>query len=158
MAFNDLILGGGGDEPDPTALAAHGASMFVDIEFGPAEALKRLAADVVALIDTGASVNCIDDDLARALRLPVIDLAPMGGVGGLHQSNVYLASLHVKSLNARFYEPLHGVHLAAAGLEHRILLGRPFLRHFVLVYDGMRGVVSIADHASRAAVLSTRLA
>jgi hypothetical protein len=36
----------------------------------------------VALIDTGATVSCIDEKLAQKLSLPVIDRRYVGGVAG----------------------------------------------------------------------------
>lgn len=152
MPRNDLFFPDADGRPDPAALTAHGPSIFVDLEFDDGGRSARLASDAVAMIDTGASVNCIDEGFAASLGLPAIDRRRMGGTGGLHASTVYLCALHVKSLDLRFYEPLHGVRLVDSGLEHRILLGRPFLRHFVLVYDGIGGVVTLADRASRAEV------
>jgi hypothetical protein len=46
-----------------------------------------------ALIDSGAGGDCIDDDLAKSLALPVTDEGEISGVGGKHWASVYLARL-----------------------------------------------------------------
>jgi predicted aspartyl protease len=45
---------------------------------------------VEALVDTGASVSCIDNLLAAQINLPIVDRQPIGGAGGQHIANVYL--------------------------------------------------------------------
>jgi len=37
-----------------------------------------------------------------------------------------------------------GVSLIAGGQSHKLLLGRTFLRHFLMIYDGRRGQVTLA--------------
>ena len=46
---------------------------------------------VLALIDTGAGSECIDNALAEELRLPVHDTGEIGGVGGRHRTFIYRA-------------------------------------------------------------------
>ena len=49
-----------------------------------------------ALVDTGASGNSIDNELAVALRLPVVEYAvTVSGSVGEHTTNVYLAHIHI---------------------------------------------------------------
>ena len=38
-----------------------------------------------------------------------------------------------------------GVPLAEGQFDYRVLLGRNFLRHFALVYEGRNGVVIVSD-------------
>jgi hypothetical protein len=85
---------------------------------------------VWALVDTGASESCIDDQLATKLGLPVIDQKPISGTIGSHTANIYLAQIHIPSLPRTIYGPFAGVHLIAGGQRHSALIGRTFLRYF----------------------------
>lgn len=100
---------------------------------------------VRALIDTGAGGDCIDDDLARDLGLPITDEGEISGVGGRHQAFIYLARLYVPTLNRLLFQPFTGVKLAQGEQWHGVILGRSFLRPYRLTYDGPSGRVEIAD-------------
>ena len=95
----------------------------------------------IALIDTGATQSCIDESIAVALKLPLIDKVMMGGVAGAKEHNVYLASLIVPGIRSQ-YGSFAGVDLAGGGQVHRVLLGRTFFTHSILIYDGFRAQVS----------------
>jgi predicted aspartyl protease len=99
--------------------------------------------DVEALVDTGATVSCIDDDLAKTLNLPIIDIRSMSGIHGELSVTIYLAQIHVPSLNKTIYGDFAGVHLIAGGQPHRALLGRTFLQAYKMLYDGRTGNVVI---------------
>lgn len=98
---------------------------------------------VEALVDTGASENCIDALVATQVGLPVVDRRPMGGVGGKHRVNMYLAQIHVPTLSLTIWGVFAGVALAAGGQTHKALIGRTFLKHFTMVYEGRTGTVTI---------------
>jgi len=100
---------------------------------------------VRALIDTGAGGDCIDDELARALALPITDEGEISGVGGKHHAFIYLARLYVPTLNRLLFQPFTGVKLAQGEQWHRVILGRSFLRPYRLTYDGSSGQVEIRD-------------
>jgi predicted aspartyl protease len=100
---------------------------------------------VEALIDTGASSSCIDAGLAMQLNLPIINRETFAGVGGLHAFNVHLAQIRSPELKFTFYGAFAGVGLAAGGQRHSVLIGRDFLSHFKMVYDGTTGVVTLSD-------------
>ena len=96
------------------------------------------------MIDTGAGESCIDNDLALQLHLPVVDRVPISGVHGLSTANRYLAQIIVPSLvNFTIIGSFTGANLTAGGQRHHALIGRTFLRHFRLVYDGTSGQVSL---------------
>ena len=108
--------------------------------------LARLAMpNVSALIDTGASISCIDSGVAMELQLPIINRTSVAGVGGLHQFNVHLAQIRAPELNFTFYGPFTGVDLAASGQQRIALIGRDFLAHFHMTYDGPSGSVTLTD-------------
>jgi predicted aspartyl protease len=97
-----------------------------------------------ALIDTGASNSCIDDDIATDLRLPLIDTIQIGGVGGAHMLNRYLARLVIPQLSFSRVGAFTGAKMVSGGQIHRALIGRDFLSGMLLVYDGLRGQVKLA--------------
>jgi hypothetical protein len=99
--------------------------------------------DVQALVDTGAAESCIDSLLAAQLGLPIADNKPISGVHGSQRVNLHLAQIHIPSLSNTIYGLFAGVHLAAGGQVHRAILGRTFLRNFVMVYSGTSGSVTL---------------
>jgi len=132
-------------------LVQHGPTMQVVVGHleaqdaaGPALA-KNLATETVhALVDTGALLSCIDDQLAKKIGLPVIDKQQCSGVGGPSTHDVYLAYIDMPTLSFGQYGPFMGVHLAAGGQQHQVLLGRTLLQSMIMIYDGVRGCVTIA--------------
>lgn len=82
--------------------------------------------------------------LAAQLNLPVIDRRHISGVGGVSEVNVYMAQVYFPELNFTIYGAFSGVHLAAGGQPYNALIGRTFLRHCTMSYDGVSGTVRIA--------------
>lgn len=136
---------------------AHGADLLIN--FGPtvlvdigfdsswrpnASIAPTLAAEKLwALIDTGATTSCIDQMLAASLGLPIVDLQPIAGSNGKHIVNMYLAQIHVPALGFTQHGMFAGVDLQGGGQTHRALIGRTFLRHFELHYEGHSGTVRL---------------
>jgi hypothetical protein len=117
-----------------------------DRNFNPQAALAPPVpgiVDVQALVDSGASECCIDSLLASQLSLPIVDRRQVSGVGGQHVVNMHMAQVHVPTLNFWIYGLFAGVNLAAGGQLHRALIGRTFLRHFTMIYEGRTGTVTI---------------
>jgi predicted aspartyl protease len=102
---------------------------------------------VAALVDTGATESCNDSRLAAQLNLPIVDRRQIGGVGGVHMVNIHLAQVHVAVLGKTAYGTFAAVHLADGGQPHVALIGRTFLQHFTMVYEGRTGTVIITDDA-----------
>jgi hypothetical protein len=100
---------------------------------------------VKALIDSGAGGDCIDDELARRLNLPIHDEGEISGVGGRHRAFVYTARIYVPKLDRLLFQPFTGVKLSEGEQWHRVILGRSFLRNYRLAYDGTTGQVDIVD-------------
>src|SRR5258708_27148621 len=111
MAEAKCGLGDDGQIKAHLLLIVLGPTIFVDIGFdpafppkvGPPGVPKSGIQGVWALVDTGATESCIDDQLAVQLALPLVDRRPIAGVGGKMQANIYLAQIHVPSLPWTIY-------------------------------------------------------
>ena len=105
------------------------------------------AREHLALVDTGALNNCIDHRFARALGLNSTGHVRIGGVGGLFDTEMYAAHVYIPALDFLIVGRFMGVSLH--GEEgHAVLLGRAFLRHFTMTYDGPSGSVILATPSS----------
>lgn len=97
-----------------------------------------------ALIDTGASTTCIDAGAAQAMGLPVIDVVQMTSAShAATDSNVYPIQMQVvgSPIRAEITNAI-GANLAPQGLL--ALIGRDFLQHCTLFYNGVTGEVTIS--------------
>jgi gag-polyprotein putative aspartyl protease len=133
-------------------LSTYGPTLLVNIGFDPQfdsadlTRVPQLAeVGLHALVDSGATESCIDDDLAKKLALPIVDRRTVSGVGGVHEVNMYLAQIHVPSLRFTLYGAFAGVNLVAGGQSHFALIGRTFLRHFTMTYEGRTGTVTLSN-------------
>jgi len=145
--FDDGVHGSGAD-----LLASLGPTVLVDIGFDPSyrppPATNRPTPGIQvihALVDTGAGECCIDSLLAAQLQLPVVDRRKVSGVHGAQEVNMHLAQVFVPSLGWTMYGAFAGVHLAAGGQVHQALIGRSFLRHFTMSYEGRTGTVTLSN-------------
>jgi predicted aspartyl protease len=97
-----------------------------------------------ALFDTGASVTCVDDETAKQLGLPVINMVTIASAS--HEAskhNVYPISLEILGPNIVFDSiPAVGGPLKAQGLA--ALIGRDVLRLCTLHYNGLVGQFTLA--------------
>lgn len=125
---------------------------MIDVEIGfdpdydpddPATMPPKLAATGVrALLDTGAAACYIDTSLAIRLNLAAIDKQLVTPVlGGVREIVTYLGQIHIPSLAFTIYGSFGGLDLVASGLQFAAVLGREFLMHCKLMYDGPSGGV-----------------
>ena len=134
----------------PNLLIAYGPTIQVDIgfdaNFDPNSGNAPIPAITAqhALVDSGATDCCIDSLLASQLKLPIVDRGPVSGVHGSAEVNIHLAQVHIPGLDFTMYGRFAGVHLAAGGQVHRAILGRSFLLHCKMTYDGSTGQVVIS--------------
>ena len=56
-----------------------------------------------------------------------------------------LAQIYVPDLDFTVYGRFRGVRLSDGGQPHSALIGRTFLRHFTMFYDGRTGAVTISN-------------
>lgn len=136
-------------------LVFNGPTLLVDVGFDPN--FKTIPGQSVvpvpvagikgvnALVDTGATESCIDSLLASHLNLPIVDRRKISGTYGSHEVNIHLAQVYVPALNFTVYGAFAGVHLAAGGQSHRVLIGRTFLRHYTMTYEGRTGTVILSS-------------
>jgi hypothetical protein len=126
-----------------------GPTLIVDIGFDPSyiPGLYPPTAPIPgmrglqALVDTGALESCIDNLLASQLNLPVVDRTLISGLHGSHEANVFIAQIHIPSLDFTIYGNFVGVDLQAGGQGHCALIGRTFLQNFTMTYEGRTGTV-----------------
>jgi len=130
-------------------LVLHGPTLGVDIGFDPSfqpvgTAIPVPAVKAVpALVDTGATISCIDTVLATSLNLPIVDRQKISGASGIKEADMYLAQIHVSALSITIYGSFAGVDLRAGGQVHQALIGRTFLQRFTMIYEGTTGTVTL---------------
>ena len=132
-------------------LATLGPVLFVrigfDTGFDPVSSSHPIlpSNQLTALVDTGASASCIDSELAGALQLPILDRQQLAGIHGASEHDVCLAQIYIADLNFVLYGAFFAVHLALGGQPHYALIGRDFLRHFTMTYEGRTGLITVSN-------------
>lgn len=135
----------------PDSLETRGPTLSVSIglddDIGIGAPFNREAAQELwpALVDTGSATSCVDSRLAVMLRLPVVGQQTVSGVHGAGVVNMHLARIFVPELGVVFSGIFAGAHLEAGGQPHSAIIGRDFLRHFHLSYDGRTGAVTLSN-------------
>lgn len=96
------------------------------------------------LIDTGASVTCIDETAAQVLKVPAIDVVPMTSASHARtDQNVYPIQIEIVGFPIRLNAPRAiGAELASQGLV--LLIGRDLLQICTLFYNGMTGEITLS--------------
>lgn len=96
------------------------------------------------LIDTGASVTCVDQEAAQQLGVPVVDVVSMCSASDpATQQNVYPIQIEVVGVPIRFQAPRAiGAALKAQGLL--LLIGRDVLQVCTLFYNGLTGAITLS--------------
>jgi predicted aspartyl protease len=136
---------------NPDELELYGPNISVEIGFDPryevgAGGPPSLASDrLPGLIDTGADESYIDASLASTLNLPVADRRELVVASGVVDTAVHLAQIYVPDLDATIYGQFASVNLTEGEQTHYALIGRTFLRHFNMAYDGRTGSVIISN-------------
>ena len=91
-----------------------------------------------ALIDTGASTTCVDEDVARQLALPTVDVARMSSASGQSEQSVHPVQLDVAHSDLI----IESAKSIAADLDDQglvALVGRDMLSQCTLHYNGLTG-------------------
>lgn len=56
-----------------------------------------------------------------------------------------MAQIQVPALGVNIYGSFAAAHLSAGGQQHRAIIGRTFLRHHTMTYDGKTGAVRLVS-------------
>lgn len=117
----------------------------------------------VMLVDTGATLTAIAQDVAVDLGLPVVDQHEGYGAGGKHRNNVYPARLNIaisgnggQTYTIHYESAVQGIPELGNYFKNfpaapRMigLMGRDLLAHCKVTYDGPKGLVRYEfDHLS----------
>jgi predicted aspartyl protease len=112
--------------------------------------LQQIGQDVpapiagVALIDSGASGTCVDEDVAAQLGLPVIDVIRVASAtDDSAERNVYSLQFTIVGLGVTMHASrATGAPLAVQGIQ--LLVGRDLLQHCIFVYNGLTGSYTLS--------------
>ena len=103
---------------------------------------------IPAVVDTGATISCIDTVRVETLNLPFVGMRDFAGIAGSSRRPMHLAQITIPDLGFYIYGEFAAVDLIAGGQPHEVLLGRNFLRAFRMIYDGRTGEVIIENDSS----------
>ena len=142
---------GGESEPAPELLVAQGpvVPVLLSISDEAHQALMAAGKPIpepvtgLALIDTGATWTCVDEDTARRAGLPTRGTAKMASASHPeHEVPVFAGRIVLDSININTPNAM-GVNLS--GFPGLIaLIGRDMLQNCLFVYDGNSGSMSLA--------------
>jgi predicted aspartyl protease len=97
-----------------------------------------------ALVDTGASVSCIDSQVAIDLGLPVVGTVKMASAShDNHTTNVYPIQITLQGAPVSFGAPrAMGASLAAQ--DYIAIIGRDVLSVCTMFYNGHAGQITLS--------------
>lgn len=97
---------------------------------------------VKGMIDTGASISTVSDEVASAAGLQQVGSVPIGGVGGMSTRPIYSAYFGMPDYGVAV-DPIEiaGVSLPVGGFQ--VLVGRDVLKALQLTYTGPHGVFAL---------------
>lgn len=139
------------DLPSARALAQRGPVVAVSLR--PIEERRRAMAergeaipapvDGLAMIDTGASVTCVDEVAAARAGLNVVDRGTISSAShAAHDVPVFACEIDVAGLGQIRHRRAMGVTLENQGLL--AVIGRDMLASTVVIYNGLDGSLSIS--------------
>ena len=97
----------------------------------------------LALIDTGAISSCIDEETAKQMHLPVVNVVNMASAShALHQANQYPVKIQFTGFPIAFNAMnAMGAPLKIQGLI--AIIGRDLLMRCTFIYNGSLGQISL---------------
>jgi hypothetical protein len=102
-----------------------------------------LGAPGMALIDTGASLSAIDEDLANELKIPIIDQGKTDSATHRdHPCNLYPVQFTIGNVITVQVPRAMGVKLRHRG--YIAIIGRDILQGCILIYNGGMGSISLS--------------
>jgi hypothetical protein len=145
---------------DPQALVALGPQISIDI-LPPSVVQKWASSNNVsinsalcqmALLDTGASVTGVDENLLAQLQYPPIGIANLSTPSGTVQTQVYMVMLVIPSRSDANFPPtipriiIDNVRVISVRLGNqpfKVLLGRDVISKTVMVYNGPQALITL---------------
>jgi len=143
---------------DPHALAVMGPQIRIDIlppSIAERYARKRgiklpTASAITALIDTGASVTGVDEEvLNKQLKYPPIGVSKLSTPSGTTQTSVYMVRLIIPSRTEPTDIPrividyVRVISVKLGNQPYKVLLGRDILSKMIMVYNGPQALVTL---------------
>lgn len=128
-----------------TALAVNGAILQVQVS-PPAGYGGGTPKTFTAMVDSGASITCINIGAAQTLEIPQVSSTQLGGVGGMSEAPIYAAALVLPEYGVTV-DPIQiaGVGNPLPGVD--MLIGRDLLRFLEFDYKGSQGAFTISQTA-----------
>lgn len=113
------------------------------VVFPPPPVMQKLVKEqkevpskkVIALIDTGASGSCINNEIATELGLIARDVVKVGTPSGLTNQPIYDLGFALPSLTNSIM-PIQGLGSDLEAQPYDALIGRDILRECTLIYNG----------------------
>ena len=137
---------------DPERLRQHGPALQAEISIPSdlEDSLQRRGAQSplprtgLALIDTGASITAVDQQVLAGLGLTPTDLTQVATPGGVAQQPMYSCNISFPGtpIPTLSFNVVIGSNLAPLGFS--VLIGRDVLRFFQIVYNGVEGMWTLA--------------
>jgi len=145
---------------DPQALVVAGPRINVDIlppsvveKWAKTRNVQLVAASrIPALLDTGASVTGVDEEVLRKLQYPPVGIANLSTPFGVTTTNIYMVRLVIPSRTDPEFPPnipkivIDNVRVIAVKLSnqpYKVLLGRDVLSKMVLIYNGPHALITL---------------
>lgn len=147
-------------QKDPKALIVIGPEISIDIEppsaaSNWAQASKvtlRSASNIPALLDTGASITGIDNQILAQLQYPPIGIGNLSTPSGTKQTQMYMVRLIIPSRSHPSFPPkvpriiidnVRVISVTLSNQRQKVLLGRDVLSKMVLVYNGPQALITL---------------
>lgn len=156
--YNNLFLknNNSGNQIDPGALFGFGPVISVEIAIPTplAEVLTKTNKPLpqpkagLALIDTGATRSCVDDDVIRSLGVNPVGAAKIHNSNGEQEVNMFPAHFRfpsIKDFEIDFTSAI-GVNINAQRIGNQpiiALIGRDILSRCVFIYNGPLGLYTL---------------
>ena len=150
--LNHFFLDTATNQPSGAALRQQGPRLQVEVSIHPTLAQhlqtqnQPVPAPAVgwALIDTGATLSCVDDSVIQQLHIQPVGIIQIGTAGGPQNQAQYPAQFSFPGtpFPQMNFSTVIGVHLTGQGII--ALIGRDVLQHFVMIYNGGLGQVILS--------------
>lgn len=104
---------------------------------------------VMGLIDTGASISTVTEEVAAALGLSPTGTIQLGGVGGSSQRPIYAASFGLPEYGV-VIDPIEIASVPIPFADFQVLIGRDVLLALHFLYQGPLGQFDVSQKGAPA--------